>query len=106
MRIIKLISKAYSFLLNEFPGEFINLPEDSKELNSYIYDKEISNDNYYIIDVSPDLNNPLNYNGVNIALHIYFRHLQEEKLKFLVHLIGFDKKESFFYDCIYSLFLK
>jgi len=106
MKTIKFISKDRKGLVEAIPGDYITLPEDSNEINSYIYPNEINNEIYYIIEVSPDNINPLNFNGVKIGLQLYFKHLQENKLNFCIQFIGFESKADFFLDCEYALFLK
>jgi hypothetical protein len=106
MKIIKIISNDRKWLLEKTPGDYVNIPADPKAINSFVYPNEITNETYYILEVSPDNNNPLNFNGIKIALSLYFKHLQEKKFVFFIHLIGFDSKVSIFYDCEYSTFLK
>jgi len=106
MKIIKIISNDRKALVENIPGDFVTLPEDSDEINSFIYPNEVAEQTFYIIEISPDDNNPLNFNGVKIAMYLYFKHLQEKKLNFFIQLIGFESKADFFFDCEYSSFIK
>jgi CheY-like chemotaxis protein len=106
MKTIKFISNHRKGLIENIPGDNITLPEDSNAINSYIYPNELENESYYIIEVSPDDINPLNFNGVKIGMQLYFKHIQDNKLNFQILFIGFESKADFFFDCEYALFLK
>jgi len=106
MKTIKIISNDRKGLIENISGDFVILPAAPEKINTYIYPNDIADRTNYIIEISPDDNNPLNFNGVKIALHLYFKHLQEKKLFFFIRLIGFESKADFFYDCEYSSFLK
>lgn len=106
MKTIKIISENVKDLIERIDGDSNTLPQDPISLNKFHYSKEIEDDTYYILAASPDDMNPLNYNGVQIALKLYFRHLQENKLKFFILFLGYETKQNFFFDCDYSLVLK
>ena len=106
MKTIKIVSDDRKGLIENIPGDFVILPAASEKINTYIYPNDISDQTSYIIEVSPDDKNPLNFNGVKIALQLYFKHIQKDKLNFFLQLIGFESKADFFFDCEYSSFLK
>jgi len=108
MKIIKIGSKSGLELFSSIRSEklkMVLLPEDSEALNVYNY-SETEDNSLYLIESMPDKANPLNYNGVSIALKIYFSHLKGDKLKFKIIIWGFEDKTTFFEDCDYSMFLK
>lgn len=106
MKTIKLLGKESHFLENLIQGETFNLADTIEEIEFFSLKKPLENQTRYIIEISLDEKNPLNYDGLTIALKIYFKHLQKNLLEFEILLFGFDTKESIFQYSDYSFFLK
>lgn len=106
MKTIKLLGKESHFLENLIQGETFNLAHTVEEIEFFSLKKPLENQTRYIIEISPDERNPLNFDGLTIALKIYFKHLQKNLLEFEILLFGFDTKESIFQYSDYSFFLK
>jgi CheY-like chemotaxis protein len=106
MKTIKLLGKESYFLDDLIDGESTDLTKSVVEIDSFSLNNSLENQTRYIIELSPDENNPLNYDGITIALKIYFKHLQEKLYEFEILLFGFDTKESIFLNSDYSFFLK
>jgi CheY-like chemotaxis protein len=105
MPIIKILITDTLPFFNDFDGNVIKLPSDSDSLSKFKLPK-IENECIYIIEASPDRNNPLNYDGVNIALRLYFLAILNHINNFRIFLIGFEDKTNFFQFCTYSNILK
>ena len=106
MKTIKLLGKESHFLGNLVEGETLNVTDTIQEIEFFSLEKPLENQTRYVIEISPDEGNPLNFDGLTIALKIYFKHLQKNLLEFEILLFGFDTKESIFQYSDYSFFLK
>ncbi|MCH8535883.1 MAG: response regulator [Flavobacteriaceae bacterium] len=106
MKLIKILGKESYFLDNIVNGESIEITKSAESIEFFTLQKSLENQTRYIVELSPDENNPLNYDGITIALKIYFKHLQEKLYEFEILLFGFDTKESIFLNNDYSFFLK
>ncbi|MFZ3574305.1 hypothetical protein [Tenacibaculum finnmarkense] len=95
MKVIKILSEKINTLFNNIDGNVI-LKENIKA----------ENDICYLVEINPNIENCINYEGVEIALNIYFECLRKSCQKFKIVLIGFEGKTSFFHDCKYSMILK
>ena len=106
MKIYKIFSEAHINIYKNIEGEEVSLVKDSATLNNYVFDKEIEDNTLYLIELYPDKNNPLNYTGINIALQIYFKHLQKNLLQFKIILIGLDTTLEIYEEARYAMFLQ
>lgn len=105
MQIIKLLSPDTLPFLNNFEGREHNLPSEKDSLDNLEL-PEVANKCFYIIEAAPDTSNPINYDGVNIALKIYFQAISNNVNNFKIILVGYEDKASFFQFCSYSNILK
>lgn len=105
MQIIKLLTPDTLPFLNDFEGRVFNLPSEKDSLDNLEL-PEVANESFYIIEAAPDTSNPLNYDGVNIALKIYFQAISNNVNNFKIILVGYEDKACFFQFCSYSNILK
>ena len=103
MQIIKLLSPDTLPFLNNFEGREHNLPSEKDSLDNLEL-PEVANKCFYIIEAAPDTSNPINYDGVNIALKIYFQAISNNVNNFKIILVGYEDKASFFQFCSYFVF--
>lgn len=106
MQIFKITTEDSKPVLEKISGGILLiLPTENDNLNNFNI-PEVKDDSIYIIEAAPDTSNPLNYNGVGIALKIYFQTISESINKIRIILFGFEDKQSFFQFCNYSNILK
>jgi hypothetical protein len=89
MQIIKLLSIDTFPFFNNFEGIEFELPNEKDSLDNFEL-PEVTNECIYIIEAAPDTSNPLNYDGVNIALKIYFQAIANNINSFRIVLIDFE----------------
>ena len=106
MQIFKITTEDSKPVLEKISGgTLLLLPTENDNLNNFNL-PEVKNDSIYIIEAAPDNSNPLNYDGVGIALKIYFHTISNTINKIRIILFGFEDKQSFFQFCTYSNILK
>ena len=105
MQIIRLLSADTLIFFNEFDGSVLGLPNEKDNLDRFNF-PEMENQCIYIIEAAPDTSNPLNYDGVEIAIKMYLQAISKNVNHFSIIFVGYEDKQSFFQFCSYSNILK